>query len=150
AFVLVVSLILFGVNASHADVVYTYTGNTFNPNLIADDVIVAVPGSYDPTMRVTGTITLANALAPNLPLQDITASLLDYSFNDGRNTLDKANSQGVFQIETDATGAILNWDIELSHVKAVPQQPVLLETIAVLFITPDIVLLSTKNTAQSR
>jgi hypothetical protein len=115
-----------------ADVVYTYTGNTYSA--FVEDVGVKVSGSYDDTMRVTGTITLANALAPNLPLQDITASLLDYSFNDGRNTLNKANSISMFQIETDATGAILHWDIELEHVEAVPQLlPVLLETITALW-----------------
>ncbi len=93
-----------------AATIYTYTGQLFafvtnNP---------AQPLSYDKTMSVTGSFTVASPLAAGLSLQDISADLLSFSFNDGLGTLTNANAQGSFVVTTDASGALTQWLIQIA------------------------------------
>lgn len=88
-----------------ANTVYTYTGQSFNVWFGGDSCISGVG-----ECRVTGTFTLSSPLAPNLV--DATFTPLTYSFFDGVNTLDPANSTAVFHLfYTDASGNIVAWNM---------------------------------------
>ena len=106
---------VFTFQIAHASTVYTYTGQNFT-NVSAFDPTPPI-GSYTTSMNVSGTITLSNLLAPNLPLQDITAQILDFAFFDGRTTITKATASQPsltdFFIETDAAGNITRWGIQI-------------------------------------
>jgi hypothetical protein len=93
--------------------VYTYTGN---PYTFIDDDPVPI-GSYDMTMRVTGSFTVNNTLPGGLSLQDISANLLNFSFSDGRNSpLTDANAHAdSFEVATDASGALTQWRISITE-----------------------------------
>lgn len=89
-----------------AVVMYSYTGNNFN--VFSNET--PPTGTYDTSMSVTGTFTVA------APLVSFSGSIspLSYSFNDGRNTLDDANSSVfTFLMSTDAGGAPLLWQISI-------------------------------------
>src|SRR5262245_13854615 len=94
-----------------ADTIYTYTGHSYTS--IGDGPIPA--GSYDFTMSVNGSFTLANPLAAYLSNSNITASVLSFSFFDGRTTLDTSSvlPGKDFRFSTDAAGNITGWDIGL-------------------------------------
>ncbi len=60
-------------------------------------------------MSVTGSFTVNAPLGP-MPLTDISASILSYSFNDGRHTLTNSNSQFFGPaVEVDGAGQITAW-----------------------------------------
>jgi hypothetical protein len=69
-------------------------------------------------MDVTGYFTLSAPLAANSSA-NIAASILDWSFSDGRNTLTKAGQTSYpdrFYISTNAAGTIYAWTINLQAV----------------------------------
>ena len=73
-------------SATIAATTYTYTGSNFTG-------FSSPAGSYDPTDRVTGSFTLGTPLPPNLPLTDISAQVLNYSFSDNVQTRTNNNSE---------------------------------------------------------
>ena len=105
-------MLVAATSVAKASTVYTYTGNNFiNP--ISD----ATPpnGTYTTGMSVTGSFTVLNPLPANSPLTEISASLLSFSFSDGRNTITNLNATFVlFQIGT-ALGNINAWTIDILH-----------------------------------
>jgi hypothetical protein len=118
---------------SIAATVYTYTGNAFTALTIEDST--GIPGSYDSTMRVTGSFTLNTALTGGLALQDISGSVIGFSFNDGRNTLSDSNAHIFsFDVATDATGTPTQWRIDL--VSPFPEAVGLNDTIQTFFFPP--------------
>ena len=97
---------------ANALVKYKYLGNPFDPALSLDET--PPPGSYDDTMFVNGVFAVAAPIVPLLPLTDISAAVLKYSFRDGRQTLTEANSDILsFLISTDSGGVPVSWSIFL-------------------------------------
>src|SRR5262245_51093854 len=94
-----------------ADTIYTYTGNNFTSVLINS---TPPAGAYTTSMSVSGSFTLANPLAAGLSA-DISALVLNFSFFDGRSTLDTSTTLSLkfFQVSTDAVGHISAWKINL-------------------------------------
>lgn len=89
--------------------VYQYTGDPYT-NVLAP---YALGG------RVTGTITTANPLPANLPLTDITPSLVSLSFNDTIATRTLGNSSVcTFFVATNGLGQITQWQVLLRQVVA--------------------------------
>jgi hypothetical protein len=101
-----------------AATVYTYTGPNYLQFLDAP-----IPmGSYNASERLTGTFTVAG---PLLNINgDITASVVNFSFLDGRgNTLDNLNASNFltsFIVQTDPTGNILSWNITFANGTGIP------------------------------
>lgn len=94
-----------------ANVIYTYTGNNFT-NIIDNP---SVPGSFDTSMRVSGTFELSSALPPNRSLSDFVIPL-SFSFGNGRSIITNTSpglSRQEFRIATDATGNITQWQLSL-------------------------------------
>jgi hypothetical protein len=93
---------------------YTYEGDFFN--FITDHT--QPNGSYTTSMRVTWSFTLASALPPSLPFQDIIANVLSFEFSDGRNTITNLNFNPQFtfiEVATDAAGNIDQWLLQGGH-----------------------------------
>jgi hypothetical protein len=103
-----------------ANTIYTYAGNNFT--VTQDNT--PPDGTYDTSMRVTAWFELASPLAANLPYQNINPAVLNFSFNDGRNTLTPANSQVTVNLSTNNGGNIDAWSVEAvsSPVTLVGQQ----------------------------
>ncbi len=100
---------LLAVNLPAHAATYTYTGNDYT--IIQDGPIPA--GTYDTTMSISGSFTVAVPLAANLNA-DITASLQSFSFFDGRHTITQLNASFIgFLVKTDATGGLITWQIQL-------------------------------------
>ena len=104
-----------------ASTTYVYTGKPYT-SIVNDTQLFGgpvtgdiVPGTYDTSMSVTGSVELENALGANL-LSFVAppTTVLNFSFFDGRNTIDKksANQQG-FNFSTDAQGKIVGWSLQL-------------------------------------
>ena len=88
-------VMLFGIAASgltpspaKAVVIHSYTGKNFDTFRDTQPPL----GSYDAMMSVSGIFTVAAPLLSLGSLTDISASVLSYSFSDGRQTLDDSNS----------------------------------------------------------
>jgi subtilase family serine protease len=92
---------------------YTYTGNAFN--------IFRGSLSCPSTCRITGSFTLPQPLTPNMncPPTNTDAcgvSPTSFSFTDGTVVITQANAgDQIFIFVTDATGAIIFWQIDLSN-----------------------------------
>ena len=100
--------ILFPPVIANALTTYTYTGNVFDT--IADETPPG--GSYDNTMFVSGSFSLATPLVMDFLFGNITP--LAFSFTDGRNTLTNFNSTIVeFLVGTDSSGNIDEWGINV-------------------------------------
>lgn len=84
-----------------ADVSYTYAGNVFDR--------FSSPSSYTTSDRVTGTLTLAVALPPNLNLENIRGySGFALTLNDGHQSLTLTpTTPGEALVSTDASGQIV-------------------------------------------
>src|SRR5262245_22669856 len=108
----VISPVLVAAPAT-ANTIYTYTGNNFTV-IFAHSSPPA--GSYTTSMNVTGSFTLGSSLLPNLSNADITASLLSYSFFDGRGTIDESDTLFFknVTVSTDLAGNISTWSVALS------------------------------------
>jgi hypothetical protein len=100
------------VEQARAVTVYTYTGNNFPSGGIED--VTPPNGAYTTSMSVTGSFTLQNPLSANLPLTDITADILSFSFSDGRHMFTNLNAGIPFLIiGTNPLGNIDAWDVRL-------------------------------------
>ncbi len=92
--------------AARGQAVYEYTGNPFDS--ITDEEPPA--GTFDTMMRVSGSVTFALPLAPNLAATDVTADVIDYELDDGRQTIDPTiDTDFSFLVGTDANGDITTW-----------------------------------------
>lgn len=98
------SLFSFSATVNAASTTYTYTGNNFN----------SVKGPYTTSDSVSGSITLADALASNLA-GFTTVSPTSFSFSDGINTVTNttANVGSLFAFKTDALGNIFQWQVSV-------------------------------------
>lgn len=115
--------------ASAATYTYTFTGGLFEDSVSNDNPLV--PGSYDSSMRVSGYFILSKALPSNLDVDAISGSnvlhtptdfgLLDFSFTDGRQTIDMTTTLvgQTLKLGTDSAGNITDHAIVLTY-KAFP------------------------------
>lgn len=91
-------------------VTYTYTGNDFN------SVTASV---YTTSDFVSGFFTLASPLADDMTLPPGGSNItpLSFSYTDGVQTYSSAGnpSQITFQIATDASGNIIQWNVSLGN-----------------------------------
>lgn len=96
------SLLSFSATVNAASTTYTYTGNTF--------AIASSP--YTKSDSVSGSITLANALADNLT-NFTTVSPTSFSFSAGTSTITNATATAgpVFAFKTDSNGDIFEWQV---------------------------------------
>ena len=89
-----------------ADTTYTYTGNDF----------IYASSPYTTSDSVSGEFTLSSPLANNITTLT-TITPVSFSFTDGVNTITNLTA-GVnvsyFEFETNASGAITYWDINVS------------------------------------
>lgn len=94
------ALMTFAAPVNAAPTTYTYSGATF-------DIVSA---QYTFSDRVSGSITLANALASNLT-SFVTVTPIAFSLSDGITTLSNTTSQvgSLFAFKTDALGEIYQW-----------------------------------------
>jgi hypothetical protein len=101
--------VLLGAAPSRASTTtYSYTGPNYNG--IEGSGILGFP-PYTTSMNVTGSFTVAAPLI-NLSDQDITSSILSFSFFDGINTITSNNATSyAFTVSTDAFGNLTAWDI---------------------------------------
>lgn len=96
--------LLCAASAAHALATYEYDGQNFQSFVDA----AVPPGSYDSSMRVTASVTLASPVAPN---SGGAITPLAYSFDDGRQILTEANSVPLFEVQTDANGEWIYWEL---------------------------------------
>jgi hypothetical protein len=103
-----------------ATTVYTYIGNPYD--ILSDQNPPA--GSYDNTMYVSGSFTVASPLAANLVSVAITPT--SYTFSDGRTTFASTSPCGgcFTSFSTNAVGAITDWQISLSATSYVGNEAV--------------------------
>jgi len=94
-----------------ADIKYEYTGNNF----VTIQDLDPPAGAYTTAMSFSGTFSVPTPLAPSLPLADISGLVSQFSFFDGRSTLDNLNVTGIsiFRVATGLTGEITGWEIKL-------------------------------------
>ena len=86
---------------------YTYTGVNFD----------AASSPYTTAMSVSGSITLASPLAPNLVGADLLASLESWSFSNGVLTYSSdlpLVPNRLIEVSTNAAGVIVDWVIALA------------------------------------
>lgn len=105
-----VSLVLLSTPAL-ANVIYQYQGNTFDQIFDEDPPT----GTYDTTMSVAGSFELAAPLGADLGFQSISASVLSFSFSDGRRTITESTPGGSLSVfvATDGSGDVAAWSIEV-------------------------------------
>ena len=103
------AIVGIGGTASGATI-YSYTGNVFDT--IVDNT--QPDGTYTSSMSITGFFE-HSPIAPNQTSLDISGSLVDFSFNDGRRTRNLTNTDTIvdFLVSTDSSGNLSNWDIRL-------------------------------------
>jgi hypothetical protein len=108
-FVLLTCALFVGAAPSRASTTtYTYTGPDFND--IEGHALLGFP-PYSMSMSVTGSFTVAAPLI-SLSDQDITASILSFSFFDGIQTITSSNATSFgFSVSTDAFGNLTAWTI---------------------------------------
>jgi hypothetical protein len=98
---------------STAEVVYSYRSQPFNVVVDYDPPT----GTYTTSMRLAIDLVFANPLPPSKILNFAdSAAVLDFTFNDGRFSINKNNDDNfwfdnTFRLVTDSSGAIVNWDL---------------------------------------
>lgn len=109
-----------------APTIYTYTGAFYDYVALDAD---PPAGSYTTAMRLTGSITFPEAIAPNSTLVfDHNTPGVSFQFNDGRFDFTNANLGTGFgfsgslggSIETDASGGVASWYLGIVRVAPVP------------------------------
>src|ERR1700679_1943979 len=91
---------------AHADSIYTYTGQDFTS---------VVGPLFTTSDFVSGSFTTATPLGDNL--DEALISPASFSFSDGVDTINNANATSeAFEISTNASGAIVDWAIEVESV----------------------------------
>jgi hypothetical protein len=90
---------------ARADETYTYTGNPYTSYL---------DGTCPSVCGVTATFDLSSALAPDMPLTDITPvsfSITDGSVTESSTTVFSLYEVSSFEVSTNSLGDILTWDV---------------------------------------
>jgi len=91
--------------------IYSYVGTPYTPFWNG----ITIPGAYTNSMRLTGSITLKEAIAPDshISTRGHRPEVLAFSFNDGRVEHTKANAPSFAQfiLLTNASGGIEHWNI---------------------------------------
>jgi hypothetical protein len=104
----VITLILLLASApAHANVIYSYVGTPFT-----DIVDVPFPGgTFDISMGITGAFELASPLPANLPMTDIAADVLSFTFSNGRDTVTELSPEVTtfFYVKTNGAGLLTDW-----------------------------------------
>jgi len=108
--VLLASVLIAG--AANAQVTYSYTGNTF-----------LYIGGCCGVSNVSGFFIVDTALAANTTFANLSGSITNYNFTDGRYSWNPSNNPPVpaapfdfpneFSVTTDASGNIKDWQIDL-------------------------------------
>jgi hypothetical protein len=109
-FALLLGLMLALPAETHADT-YTYTGSALG-------VDPSVPTPITDFTNITGYFTISGALGDGLTDDDITSSITNFSFSSGPHqtiTYASAPSLEDFVVNTNATGQIIDWAIELGN-----------------------------------
>ena len=91
-----------------ATVTYYYQGHVFT-HIDDED---PPTGTFVHTDRVTGFVELAEPLAANLPVTDISALPLSWGFSSGRFSVDSEADQLLLRVSTDNGGRINTWGVE--------------------------------------
>jgi hypothetical protein len=101
-------LLAFVAPRSKADATYTYTGNAFTGFFGSDSCSGGIG-----ECQVTGTVTLAAPLAPNMNVVccGINVTPVSFSFSNGAQTITNLNGLGFFDFGTNASGMIDAWNI---------------------------------------
>src|SRR4030095_9571425 len=95
-------LVVYPASVQAVPITYSYTGNPFT----------SVTPPYTTSMFVTGMLTLAGPLPPNITNKIV--SPISFSFSDGVQTLTSGPLVfGSFGFSTDATGMIVSWDLSV-------------------------------------
>jgi hypothetical protein len=99
------TVIVLTPSPNRADTVYSYTGIPFD---------FFQNASCPPTCNMTGSFTVASPLAPNITGMPAFTPL-SFSFTDGSTTFTNVNSTlfASFAVNTNATGSITDWGINL-------------------------------------
>lgn len=104
--------------AAAAATTYFYTGQNFTQ---VDDSTPLPAGTFDTSMKVSGSFTLANPLALSSTFADLSNEVLAFSFSDGRSTLTQADLgpdlTTIFAVQTDAAGQFERWAIIVQQTK---------------------------------
>ncbi|HEY5329440.1 MAG TPA: PEP-CTERM sorting domain-containing protein [Acidobacteriaceae bacterium] len=125
-------------SAALADTTYTYTGKDFT-------VISNYPdGTYTTSDFVSGSFVVASPLDPSTDYTQLFGyphvAFTSFSFSDGVHTITDATAYSDFEfdIDTDASGNIVDWDIELSEgTPADPTIPAAIKTMGDGFSSED-------------
>jgi len=98
--------LIYATCASSDSTTYRYEGNNFTFISFSDPPL----GDYTVDMSVSGTFTVSEPLEP-MPLSDISADVLSFTFFDGRRTLTKDSATNFFQfyIGVSPEGEIDQW-----------------------------------------
>ena len=102
---LTIAIVSFSAPAAAVPTTYQYTGNSFNTFAL---------GLYTSSDSLTISITLNNALSPNLTNANVIGNVTAYSFYDGVQTISSSTPGAVLTffnaIDTNASGAIVGWN----------------------------------------
>lgn len=104
------ALSAFSFASSASAATYNYAGANFQFTI----------DPYTVDLGLSGSITLADPLAANLVGANILADLVDWQFTDGRDVYTPLNAtmDTFFNLDTDANGAIVDWDFQFSDENA--------------------------------
>jgi hypothetical protein len=118
-FILICLALLFS-SVAHASYLYSYTSDNFSEFLDTQSIAGAsgagcfINCNFNSGDRITGSFSLANQLASNLLLADISPDL--YAFNAGAVSVSSLDADALplgsstrFQISTNAAGDITDW-----------------------------------------
>lgn len=100
------TLSLLSASETAFGITYFYTGPPYT-EILQDENPPA--GSYELGQSVTGYMTLSAPLAPNLSEVEISDLVVDFEFNDGRNTISKPAPTEYFQVTTNSYGELTGW-----------------------------------------
>jgi len=113
------ALLLASATVLAAPTVYTYTGAPFTSS--GGDA-ANVPGAYTTSMRIRGSITLSEAMAPGGSLSFLVGTgdprVVRFSFNDGRTEFTHENglhAGSQFDLTANASGDISAWYVALTR-----------------------------------
>jgi len=94
--------VVYPASVQAVPITYQYTGHSFT----------SASGSYTTSDFVSGMLTLAGPLAPNMPLSLVSPTA--FSFSDGVQTITNLTATAVsFEFATGPTGAITAWSVDI-------------------------------------
>ena len=123
--ILTLAILLGGwaVQSGSAQAQVTYSINLPNYVFVAPSTLCTVGdcGDYTLAMEVTGTVTFAAPLAPNLVNADVSLQLSDFAVSDGvRSYTPVTGTVYGATVSTNGAGTITNWSIGLQKTPGPP------------------------------